>query len=43
MTRYFVRELGFIGDNEACKQILDGVYQALVGTDKYTLDYLKAL
>ena len=43
MTRQLFRELDFIGDSKAYKQILDGAYQAPAGTDKYTLDYLEAL
>ena len=43
ITRQLARELDFIRDSEACKQILDRVYQALAGTDEYTLDYLETL
>ena len=36
------KDLGFIGNSQACSQILNG-YSLPIGTDEYTKDYLKAL
>ena len=43
MTGQLVRDLGFIGESEACKQILDGVYQVPAVIYEHTFDYLAAL
>jgi len=43
MKRYLIQDLGFTGDSDKCRVILDGLYELPKDTDPFTKAYIKEL